>query len=41
MKMEHTIVAPADGIVEQIFFQTGDPVQNDAELIKFSFSNSL
>jgi 3-methylcrotonyl-CoA carboxylase alpha subunit len=36
MKMEHTINAPADGIVEQVFFQTGDLVQNDAELIKFS-----
>ena len=36
MKMEHTINAPADGIVEQVFFQTGDLVQNDTELIKFS-----
>ena len=36
MKMEHTINAPADGIVEQVFFQTGDLVQNDAELIRFS-----
>ena len=36
MKMEHTINAPADGIVKQVFFQTGDLVQNDAELIKFS-----
>jgi len=36
MKMEHTINAPADGIVEQVFFQTGDLVQNNAELIKFS-----
>ena len=35
MKMEHTINAPADGIVEQVFFQTGDLVQNDTELIKF------
>ena len=36
MKMEHTINAPADGIVEQVFFQTGDLVQNGTELIKFS-----
>jgi 3-methylcrotonyl-CoA carboxylase alpha subunit len=36
MKMEHTINAPEDGIVEQVFFQTGDLVQNDAELIRFS-----
>ena len=36
MKMEHTINAPADGIVEQVFFQTGDLVHNDEELIKFS-----
>ena len=36
MKMEHTIVAPANGIVEEVLFQPGDLVQNDAELIKFS-----
>jgi len=36
MKMEHTIVAPADGIVEEILFQPGDLVQNDAKLVEFS-----
>ena len=36
MKMEHTIVAPANGIVEEVLFQPGDLVQNYAELIKFS-----
>ncbi|MBC8257873.1 MAG: acetyl/propionyl/methylcrotonyl-CoA carboxylase subunit alpha [SAR324 cluster bacterium] len=35
MKMEHTIVAPADGIVEKVFFQPGELVQNDAELVEF------
>ena len=36
MKMEHTIVAPADGIVEEILFQPGDLVQNDEKLVEFS-----
>ena len=36
MKMEHTIVAPANGIVEEVLFQPGDIVQNDAKLVKFS-----
>lgn len=36
MKMEHTIVAPADGIVDKVLFNVGDIVQNDAELINFS-----
>jgi len=36
MKMEYTIIAPSDGIVEQVLFQNGDLVTNDAELIKFS-----
>ena len=36
MKMEHTIVAPADGIVEKVLFQDGDLVYKDAELVKLS-----
>ena len=36
MKMEHTIVAPANGIVEKVFFQPGNLVQNDAKLVEFS-----
>ena len=36
MKMEHTIVAPANGIVEEVLFQSGDLVQNDAKLVEFS-----
>ena len=36
MKMEHTIVAPANGIVEEVLFQPGDLVQNDAKLVEFS-----
>ena len=36
MKMEHTIVAPANGIVEKVLFQPGDLVQNDAKLVEFS-----
>ena len=34
--MEHTIVAPADGIVEKVLFQDGDLVYKDAELVKLS-----
>ena len=36
MKMEHTIVAPAYGIVEKVLFQDGDLVYKDAELVKLS-----
>lgn len=32
MKMEHTILAPADGTVEEIFFGVGDQVVDGAEL---------
>jgi 3-methylcrotonyl-CoA carboxylase alpha subunit len=33
MKMEHTIVAPADGTVEKVRFAVGDMVEEGAELI--------
>jgi 3-methylcrotonyl-CoA carboxylase alpha subunit len=33
MKMEHTIYAPADGFVEELFFEIGDQVTEGAELI--------
>ncbi|HUH60682.1 MAG TPA: acetyl/propionyl/methylcrotonyl-CoA carboxylase subunit alpha [Candidimonas sp.] len=33
MKMEHTIHAPADGTVEELFFSVGDQVTDGAELI--------
>jgi 3-methylcrotonyl-CoA carboxylase alpha subunit len=36
MKMEHTIAAPADGIVERVHFAPGDLVEEGAELIAFS-----
>ena len=36
MKMEHTIVAPVDGIVERVFFKVGDLVENDEKLVKLS-----
>ena len=35
MKMEHTIVAHADGVVKQVKFRTGDPVSEGVELISF------
>ena len=36
MKMEHTIKAPNDGKVNEIFFQSGDMVDGGAELLSFS-----
>ncbi|MFT7405336.1 acetyl/propionyl/methylcrotonyl-CoA carboxylase subunit alpha [Zhongshania sp.] len=35
MKMEHTIRAPADGIVKAFYFQAGELVSGGAELIQF------
>mgnify|MGYP005662580515 FL=1 len=35
MKMEHRIVAPADGAVSEFFFEKGDLVESDAELLAF------
>ncbi len=34
MKMEHTIRAAADGVVEAIYFSTGDTVDADAQLLQ-------
>jgi len=36
MKMEHTIAAPADGVVERINYAPGDLVEEGAELIAFA-----
>lgn len=36
MKMEHTIRAPADGVVETFFFQPGELVDGGAELLQFN-----
>jgi 3-methylcrotonyl-CoA carboxylase alpha subunit len=33
MKMEHTIAAPRDGVVAEIFFNAGDLVSEGAELL--------
>jgi len=33
MKMEHTITAPADGVVKEINFAAGEQVLEGAELI--------
>lgn len=33
MKMEHTILAPADGIIDDIFFNVGDQVAEGVELM--------
>ncbi|PCI58963.1 MAG: 3-methylcrotonyl-CoA carboxylase [Gammaproteobacteria bacterium] len=39
MKMEHTIRAPADGLVEAIYFQAGEMVDGGAELLAFTPAN--
>ncbi len=36
MKMEHTIKAPADGLVESTFFAEGEMVDGGAQLLSFS-----
>jgi 3-methylcrotonyl-CoA carboxylase alpha subunit len=38
MKMEHTIVAPADGVVDGVLFAPGDQVIEGAPLVNFSAS---
>ena len=34
MKMEHTITAPRDGVVAEVFFGAGEQVNEGAELLK-------
>jgi len=34
MKMEHTISAPMDGVVVDIFFNAGDQLEEGVELLK-------
>jgi 3-methylcrotonyl-CoA carboxylase alpha subunit len=36
MKMEHTIVAPADGTIDEVLFAVGDQVAEGAELVRFA-----
>jgi 3-methylcrotonyl-CoA carboxylase alpha subunit len=36
MKMEHTIVAPADGVVAEVLYAVGDQVAEGAELVRFA-----
>ncbi|WP_448550105.1 acetyl/propionyl/methylcrotonyl-CoA carboxylase subunit alpha [Thalassotalea fusca] len=38
MKMEHTIKAPADGVIEEVFYQAGDMVDGGSELLSFTES---
>jgi biotin carboxyl carrier protein len=39
MKMEHTIRAPAAGIVTEIFYAPGDSVPADAQLLHLEFAD--
>ncbi|MBU2286440.1 MAG: 3-methylcrotonyl-CoA carboxylase, partial [Gammaproteobacteria bacterium] len=36
MKMEHTIAAPADGVVEELLYAAGDQVAEGAELLRIA-----
>ena len=36
MKMEHTIAAPADGVIEELMYAPGDQVSEGAELLRIS-----
>ena len=36
MKMEHTIVAPSNGVVSEVLYAVGDQVVEGAELVRFS-----
>ena len=36
MKMEHTIAAPRDGVVQAVHYAAGDPVEEGAELIELA-----
>jgi len=36
MKMEHAIVAPADGVVEEVLYGVGDQVAEGAALVAFA-----
>ena len=36
MKMEHTIAAPADGVVEELMYAPGDQVTEGSELLKIA-----
>ncbi len=38
MKMEHTIAAPADGVVEELLYAVGDQVAEGAELLKIAMA---
>jgi 3-methylcrotonyl-CoA carboxylase alpha subunit len=36
MKMEHTIAAPADGVVAELLYAPGDQVAEGAELLRLT-----
>ena len=36
MKMEHTIKAPSNGTIDEVYFKEGDMVDGGAELLAFT-----
>ncbi len=41
MKMEHTIAAPADGVVQELLYAPGDQVTEGAELLKLTMAEKV
>ncbi len=41
MKMEHTIKAPSNGIIDEVFFQVGDMIDGGAELLAFTEQKNM
>ena len=41
MKMEHTIAAPADGVVQELLYAPGDQVTEGAELLKLTVAEKV
>jgi biotin carboxyl carrier protein len=40
MKMEHTLAAPADGVVEKVNCREGEQVEEGTELVAFKASEN-
>jgi 3-methylcrotonyl-CoA carboxylase alpha subunit len=40
MKMEHTIAAPADGVVSEVLYGVGEQVSEGAQLLAFALAEA-
>ena len=39
MKMEHSVISPNDGVVEDIFYTEGEQVEEGVDLLKLKVNN--